>query len=243
MIAFGLFLGDPDGIYFTQKVFNWRILYIFSPLASFWIQTVHQVIMSRQIKKHLLVSPNINRADRFADVMGDKALKAALRSFLDSELSGEIMRFLAAVDKFKASFDKEGRCQRAKDIRDRFVLHYSPEEINIGSNLRDKLVTKIDGLNSDADTPIDIFDGAYNDLTDALLKDGFVRFLNHIAKNPEVLATSLRLGGKARGVKGMSALNSSAAVRDGSSLSAAGVALQSSLHVSMDRVSDGSSMA
>ena len=80
----------------------------FACLSGVYVQTIRQVVVARALQNHLLQMSNFNRAERYADVRADKVLSTKLRHFVDAELSPEILKFLDAVDNFKASYDKEG---------------------------------------------------------------------------------------------------------------------------------------
>ena len=188
IIAYTLYLTDPGGAYANGK-FDWRFFLNFSCLSSLYVQTVHQILIARRLKRQLLQMPNINRSERFEDVRRDKELASRLRSFLDAELSSEILKFLDAVDNFRTNYDKEGTQQRAKKIFEDFIRLHSPFEVNISSELRYNLQAKLAyGL-----IEIHAFDDVYTLVKESLLVDGFARFLQKLAKDNVNFSSNNRL--------------------------------------------------
>lgn len=175
-----LYLIDPSNLQSEGKI-SWRSFIMVSTFSCIYIQTAHQVLVSRRLKKKLLFSPNINREDRYLAVMQDKNLKNRLRIYLNSELSGEIFLFLLAVENFKSNptFDEH----QAKQIYYNFIQLGAPSEINLPSHIRKALLDKLNSLSSSlAQENLSLFDEAYEDIKSNLLRDGFARFLNKLEK-------------------------------------------------------------
>jgi Regulator of G protein signaling domain len=177
IVAFILFLTDPGQIY-SKGIFNWRSLVILASAVPLYIQTIHQIVKSRRLKKQLLLVHTINYEERFGDVIRDKVLYGRLKMFLDTELSSEIYQFLEAVQDFKQNYGKEGNQRRARIILDMFIIRGARFEINIESDLRFRLTNKL----LIGNVPIDVFDDCENAMKRALFVDGFARFLQQIGK-------------------------------------------------------------
>lgn len=175
IISYALYLADPNQLY-ANGLYNFRELLCISTLSSLYFNTVHQVIVARLIKRKLVLASTLNRLDRFNDVCRDKGLYNKLSTFLDAELSNEILAFLKAVDGYKALYDRDGTRDRAQDILATFIQFHGPLEINIGAELRVSLMVRFenDELN------INSFDHAYDTIKEALLYDGFARFLQRL---------------------------------------------------------------
>jgi hypothetical protein len=183
-ISLVLFLTDPDQVY-ARQIFNWRILICFSVYSVVYIQTIHQVLMARRVKYHLLLSTSINQNDMLQEVLSDKNLKSELAKHLNSELCGEILPFLDAVDDFKLNFDKEdSKGPKASKILTTFINRSAPLEVNISHRIRVHLLAK---LNS-KEYSIDMFDNAYDEVKGNLLNDGFARYLEQVKKHTKQIA-------------------------------------------------------
>ena len=174
-LAMILFLTDPGAAYVHSR-FNFRIISLFGGLLAMYIQTVHQVLIAKRIKHDVIQSPNFNREDLFLDVRRDKHLNRRLRMFLENELSGEILNFLDRVDDFKRDFEREGRNLRARQIYDEFIIQRAPHEVNLSYGTKQDVTNRIMTGHID----FNIFDDAYAEVRDALLKDGFTRFSNSL---------------------------------------------------------------
>jgi len=181
-IFFAINLADPGGDDENGQV-NWTSLIIISCIFCMYVQTLHQVSIARAIKWKILTSDNVDRLDRFDDVMKDPDLKLALRNFLDAELSGEALMFLDAWGKFRASLAQDQAMGEAEGrlIFKKFIERYrAPHEINLPSIMRDKITQRINA----GVMEVDIFDEAANDVKQHLLRDGFARFLRKMKTDP-----------------------------------------------------------
>lgn len=116
-LAMILHLIDPQGIYFTQRLFNWRTFTLFSAVVLIYIQTFHQVLVSGWIrKKVLLASSMFSREEKFQQVLCDKGLLRKLETFLDFELTGEILQFILAVHEFKKLSGQRSQQQQQQHV-------------------------------------------------------------------------------------------------------------------------------
>jgi hypothetical protein len=189
-VTFGyiLFAIDPDGVYSSRGIFNWRLLLLAGSVSCMYIQTVHQVILARERRKALLLSEHtIDNQGRFEEVRQDKVLMSRLRAFLDIELSTEILAFLEAVEEFKKEYTKPGSQERARLIFTNFIRTKSHMEININYDLRNQLIAQ---LTSGGQVPIDVFDKAYELIKKAVLIDGFARFVRKFAEEEKTRTRS-----------------------------------------------------
>jgi len=190
VVGFSLHLADPGQVY-QQGLFNWRFIIFLASVSIVYIQTVHQVLIARQIKHQLIASHDFDRADRFADVMKDRVLKDQLKNHLNGELSNEILLFLDAVNSFKhngntasltlgpqAALDQFKR--HAKRIYDGFVAKNAPNEINISFDQREAILVRLVKLNQQGAVDYTIFDEAYEEVKTNFLRDGFGRFLTKL---------------------------------------------------------------
>jgi hypothetical protein len=179
ILGFALFIIDPGNAY-QKGVYNFRSIQLFVCAACVYIQSIHQVVLARQLKTKLVGSKNLDREDLFIDVMNDKRLKGDLRNYLNSELSSEILMFLDACDEYKSQFAQSDRIateRRKRIIYDNHIKKNSRYEVNISSILRDDLLSRMG-----EEGEITRFDKAYNDVKQELLRDGFPRYLDKLAK-------------------------------------------------------------
>jgi hypothetical protein len=226
VVGYILLAIDPGQLYRTHGLVNWKIFILLSYPWTIYAQTLHQVIVAKMLKQQLIVSNLFGRGDRFVDVMKDKVLKEDLRQHLNRELSSEILLFLEAVDEFKSmaslhislssSPDRTEKPfiglmngdvyrMRVKRIYDMFIKKGAPDEINIGSNLREDVLLKIIQNNQGDVIDFGVFDQAYEEVKNNLLKDGFARFLNkvvvdrknRVSKKTIVISTSIDSDSKA----------------------------------------------
>ena len=178
-----LFLADPGAAY-KQGLFNYRWLILLASGMLFYWQSLHQILIARRLKQQVLLGTNLDQSERLAEVLADKDLRMKLSLFLDIELSGEILRFLTAVDEYKAQYQREGAQDRAKEIFALFIVSGSPYEINISFKHRNELVRLISQGNFD----IGVFDAAYSDVRTEFLKDNFARFVKKLENDRDHMA-------------------------------------------------------
>jgi hypothetical protein len=180
ILVFGLFIGDPGNLY-TERIFDWRSINIIPAAMIVYVQTYHQVLISRLRAQAILSTEGIAREDRFADVVSNKDLKQALKNHLDSELSSEIYLFLDSVDSFRMTVErnKDLRYKRAKRIMETFIDHRGEFEVNLSHDVHEHLTQRFAKC-SDSQCDIDLFDEAYEQIKDSLLNDGFTRFVSKI---------------------------------------------------------------
>lgn len=193
---YGLTIIDPNDTYKNGGV-NWASITLAGSWIAVYIQTIHQVLVAKRIKRKLLLSENFDRDDRFDDVMNDKELKHALQNYLNSELSGEILMFIEACDQMKLKFaqDRLQGSEALERIYRTFVeKNRATYEINLPSSVREAIAHKMKG-------PLDpsIMDEAYADVKKELLRDGFIRFLNRLKVHPIAARPTLRKGFSTRG--------------------------------------------
>ena len=172
-LAYVLFLIDPNGVYFVQGAFNWRMFTLFATCVLFHVQTAHQVLVSRiRKRKVLLQATDLSLLERFNEVLEDRQLRGELTKFLEGELSAETLLFLDAVEEYKKSGVTQ---QKGQLIVTNFILRGSPNEVNISSVTRSQLSTV-----SVFDERT--FDVSFSEVKDNFLRDGFSRFLTRLAR-------------------------------------------------------------
>jgi len=179
-LSFVLFLADPGEVY-KQGLFNWRFFMVFATGLLYYIQTIHQVFVSGRLRREVVLAPNLDQGDRFAEVMYDKELRSKLLMFLDTELSSEVIKFLTAVDEYKRIYGQEGCQSLGRQIFSTFIVRGAPLEINISSGVRSKLLYMMPPGNF----PQDIFDIAYQEVKRNFLEDGFARFIRKLEKEQQ----------------------------------------------------------
>lgn len=172
-----LVLIDPAGVFNPQGIFNWLEIMLLTPMTILHVQTYHQVFKARSMMHKLLQKADIDREERFRDIMKNKELKHAFRSHLDNELSSEIYLFMDACDSFRLVTEKEARLMRAEKMVDSFLDRRSQFEINVSGKVRDRLMEAWKEATVSGVVPVDIFDEAYDEVKRHLLNDSFLRFL------------------------------------------------------------------
>ena len=179
-LSFILFLIDPGNVY-KQGLFNWRFVKLIATGLLYHVQTIHQVFVSGRLRREVVLAPNLDQGERFAEVMYDKELRSKLLMFLDAELSSEVIKFLTAVEEYKRIYGQE-RCQSlGRQIFSTFIVRGAPLEINISSGVRSKLLYMMPPGNF----PQDIFDIAYQEVKRNFLEDGFARFIRKLEKEQQ----------------------------------------------------------
>jgi hypothetical protein len=176
-LSFILYLIDPGQVY-AQGLFNWRLVKLFATAVLFHIQSIHQIYVSKRLKRSLILAPMLDQNEKFDEVMSNKELRSKLTTFLDGELSGEILQFLTAVDDYKNNFDKDGAQFKGRQIFSTFLIRGAPYEVNISSHLRTRLIHRMPSGNFEQN----IFDAAYLEVKKNLLDDGFARFIKKLEK-------------------------------------------------------------
>ena len=172
---------DPNGTYANGGV-SFASMTLIAPACCIYIITIHQVFVSREVKRSILFSDNVDRVDRFEDIMKDKELKSELQHYLHSELSGEILMFLDACNDVKAKFteNKNDGEAEARLVYGLFIeKNRAIYEVNLPSAIRESVALK---MKHDLDSTI--FDEAYQDVRGNFLRDGFPRFLAKMKRDP-----------------------------------------------------------
>jgi hypothetical protein len=167
-----LYAIDPNQVQ-AQGLVSWRALDVVGLFFTVYFQTFHQVFLSRFLQTKLIYLQNLNLTDRFRDVMADKKLKAELRDHLYAELSGEVLNFLDAVEIYRKTCAKSEDLMavEAKQIYSKFIeQNVAPQEVNLSSAVRAAIT--LDNVS------ITMFDPAFEEVKDNLLRDGFTRFVN-----------------------------------------------------------------
>lgn len=181
LIVYILYLTDPGNVY-ADGIYNYRELISVCALSTLYFCSVHQVLISRSLKRKLLLLPTLNRADRFEDVMRDKSLSQQLGNFLDVELSNEILLFLRAVNSFRVAFPNSKelvRQRKALEITKLFIEPRSHFEVNLPHDVRQSVLENIAKENF----TVNLFDQAYEGVKRTLLDDGFARFLHKLERD------------------------------------------------------------
>jgi Regulator of G protein signaling domain len=174
-LSFILYLTDPGQLY-ALGIFNWRMVMLFAIGMLFHVQSIHQVLLSSRIKRELVLATALDQNERFTEVMSNKELRAQLVTFLDSELSPEVIQFLTDVDDYKNSFDKDGAQFKGRQIFSTYIQSGAPLEINISSQLREDLLRRMPRGQFEQG----IFDNAYMEVKKNFLGDGFSRFIKKL---------------------------------------------------------------
>lgn len=176
-----LYIFDPADAY-KRGVFDYKWLILVSIACFAYIQTFHQIYMSRVLRKKMLLGDHMNQEERLDEVLSDKIMRSQLESFLDAELSPEVLRFLYAAQNFKKKFGSESSAsssKRGERIFNEFIASNASMEINISARVKVALQERM----SQGEFPLDSFDQAYEEIKRALLFDGFPRFLDRMSRS------------------------------------------------------------
>lgn len=170
-----LMVTDPGSAQLEGRI-RFRAVTLLAGVVIIYMQTVHQVFTAILFKRHLLTLERVDMEDRFRDVRMNKELNKQFQAYLYSELSGETLRFLDAVEAFRTG-GKDGLAARAMDLFKRFVERgRALEEINLPHSIRDEITTAI----VSGTLTLQMFDAAYVDIKQSLLRDAFARFVNRL---------------------------------------------------------------
>lgn len=85
-------------------------------------------------------------------------MKPLFRQFLDSCLSAENYDFWEATEEYRKLTAVESRREKAREIFYHFIRPGSAEEINIDSEVRKRLIEKIEAAENHKESNEDVFD-------------------------------------------------------------------------------------
>ena len=176
-----LFLADPGRIYFGRHIFNWRFIIMIACFYEVALQTFYPIYVAKRMKQLVLVSNSaLLPEEQLNNVLADKDLSAKLQKFLDSELSGEILEFILLVENYRQYCQQqqdENAKHLASHIYQTYINSLSPKELNLSSQVRQKLIQLFSSSYIQLPPDIELFNEAYIEIKKNLLVDGFIRFL------------------------------------------------------------------
>jgi len=199
IITYLLIMTDPYNIY-LNRYFNWFLIVI-GP--GIWILAVFIIIKPlliaiQQRREKYILSKTINIHDiskkrgDFIDKLNDnRQLKIEFYKYAESSYCMESLNFLEDVKGFKSEYSNHNefwKRNKAKMIINTYVKRGAPQEINISSLVRNKII-EVDFILKDIDYFV-LFNEAYEEIIWMIISGPFLSFTNEKRKQEKKIINS-----------------------------------------------------
>jgi len=172
--ANGLVIADPGDLREDGK-FDYLYINILISMLLFAVQTTYPILLTYQ--KDAVSQDAVS----FEDMLNDESAKGPFRRYLASEFSAENLYFYEEVSAFEKEYSRLSDTDLqalVSDIIESYIIESSMLQINIGSQVRDKIITTVlDHRRSKSRIPVTLFAQAKAVCIDQMRSDSYPRYL------------------------------------------------------------------
>lgn len=162
----------------TTKYFPPSFIITIALMFSFIFTVSFPLYLARKDEQNRKIQASVNKYDEFQSKLALPAFRNAFYQFLSLQFCGENLLFYEVAGNWKAkvenkAYDEKERADQAIAIHDSFVIENSEYQINIHSDMRDKISLKV----NNKEFLDDLFNEAIKEVTEMMYSNSYHLFL------------------------------------------------------------------